>query len=59
MNPCRTDCPAGDCAGCVFPPSKAQEARPVKPDTTTPERPADGCKFPPLNPALAGMEVLP
>lgn len=20
MNPCRSDCPAGDCAGCAFPP---------------------------------------
>lgn len=35
MNPCRTDCPAGDCAGCVFPPSKAQEASHVTTDPTT------------------------
>lgn len=22
--PCRSDCPAGDCAGCAFPPTRAQ-----------------------------------
>lgn len=60
MNPCRTDCPAGDCAGCVFPPNKpqAQEAQPVK--TNTDRAPlAVGHKFSPLSPALAGLEVLP
>ncbi len=23
MNPCHSECPAGDCAGCAFPPSRA------------------------------------
>lgn len=26
-SPCRTDCPAGDCAGCAFPPPRSRCAR--------------------------------